>query len=320
MPAPRSLGWWVAFERALSTGGKRADLQTAIERCKATGATWIAMRAGAGGNDDAALTEESVVTLDEAGLDVFIWIFDYTGRSGPELEDYRRWFKTGRVKGAILNAEYEYAKSSAHEALALVQSVRDIGYDFVAHAPPDYLGARGGEPWDSLDDACDQIMPQVYSFEHDDRGHVFHLDRVLALYKARGIDLAKVSPIGCSYRPKTRGYRVDQATGKSVPVPTPPMANEADVVARDVLAFMDHPHVASCAAPSLYTLDAITWINGAGDRVLPALTERARRKTTEPPAMPDGGVQPGSVGAATPMGWEARADWDNRDTPVPGES
>lgn len=318
--APAGLGWYVAFERALSSGGKQADLQTAIERCRATGATWIALRAGAGGNADVALTEESIVTIADAGIDVFLWIFDYTGTSKPELAILRRWYQTGRVKGAILNAEYEYAKSSASEALALVQGARDIGYDFVAHAPPDYLGARGGEPWDSLDDACDAIMPQVYAWEHDDHGHAFHLDKVLALYKARGIDMSKVWPIGCSYRPKTRGSRVDPTTGKAIPLPTPKLANEAELVAQDALAFLAHPHVAACRAPSFYTLDAITWINGAGDRVLPVLTERARRRTTDPPAMPEGGLQLGDGGPALPLGRETRAEWEDRETPVPGGS
>lgn len=295
MPAkvtPRGLGGWVAFEASLDPGAKVRDLHVAIDRCAAAGMSWIAPRAGAGGNADAAFNDSSLEAYLAAGLVVLPWIFPYVGTEAKVVAIFKRWFVAG-AHGAIINAEFEYQAATAAAARALVASIRTAWAEaqgerlrrglevvadeaFIAHAPPDYLGAGVGHPLSdelvALDEECDAIMPQIYAWEHDDRGHAYHVERVMAGYAKRGLFADRVWPVGCTYRPKTRG-------GK----PTPPLANEAQRVADDVRAFLAHPIVAACPAPSLYTLDAITWINGPADRVMEAL--RARRDTD--PAPPD---------------------------------
>jgi hypothetical protein len=286
--APSGLGWYVAFESEASkvttyrdpVTEKAADLATLIDRAVATGATWIAPRASAGGRDDPALflqdgsvNETSLRAYKDAGLKVYPWIFAYKNTTRGELVDWAALAKTGLCDGAIINAEFEYIGTPASEASSLVRSVRDAGFDWVAHAPPDYLGSGGGEPWKTLNAECNAIQPQVYAHEHDDKGHLFHLQRVLARYSSRSVPMSKVQPIFCSYRPKVRGFSAKD--GK--PLPTPPMANEAEWVANDLIAVLDSQLVQDLTAPSVYSLDAITFINGPSDQVIQKMTERAIR-------------------------------------------
>lgn len=282
---PSGLGMWIAFEAAIDPGSKSRDLAVAVDRCQRAGATWVALRAGAGGANDKALSDESIAAFVAAGIDVYVWIFAYPNTAAAEIAGYKRWFIAG-AKGAIINAEFPYQPATADEARALVAGIRtawveaqgervrrglDVIADeaFVGHAPPDYLGAGVGHALSdellALDEVCDAIMPQVYAWEHNDEGHVAHVNRVMAGYAKRKLYADKVWCVGCTYRPKTRG-------GK----PTPPMLDEAQRIADDVLAFLDNGYVRACPAPSLYTLDAITWINGPGDRVMSALELRAR--------------------------------------------
>lgn len=305
MNAPRGLGFWVAFEGAITPKGKAEDLRQAIEWCKLTGVTWVALRAGHGAQADRDLSPESIKAFLDAGIDPYVWIFAYQRTAQAEQAGYAHWFSVG-AKGAIINAEFEYATATADDARRLVEGIRVAwdangtgGDSFVAHAPPDYLGAGLGHPLRSqlvaLDDACDLIMPQVYAWEHDDKGHAYHLDRIAQAYDRRGYT-EKLAPIGCTYRPKMRG-------GK----PTPYLEDEPTRVAADVIAFLDHASVKACPCPSLYTLDAIGWINGRTDQVISVMSERYSKgaDATEAPApAPAASLEEGlSIfdGAATPL-------------------
>lgn len=305
---PTGLGFWTAFESAIDAGPKSADLRVAIERCVTAGATWVALRAGAGGANDASLNDESIAAFEAADIDVYVWIFAYRNTSAIEIEHYRRWFVAG-AKGAIINAEFPFESATADDARALVAGIRYAWIEaqaerkmrglpvvaaeaFVAHAPPDYLGAGVGhalrDELVALDECCDSIMPQVYAFEHDDSGHRHHVDNVMRGYRRRGYDIDRVWCVGCTYRPKTRG---EERTGevdangkpKMRPKPTPPMADEAQRVADDVIDFLKHPDVAGCQAPSLYSLDAISWINGPRDRVMSALAANRQPHPSDAP-------------------------------------
>lgn len=300
MNAPKGLMWWIAFERSITPKDKEADLAQAIEWCKATGATSVALRAGAGGNADADMDARSIRAFLDAGIDPYVWVFAYQATQALEVGLYNRAFGWG-AKGAIINAEFEYATATRDDALRLVEGIRVAwdahgsgGESFVAHAPPDYLGAQLGHPPQdeliSLDECCDLIMPQVYAWEHDDRGHAYHLDRIVKAYDARGY-ADKLAPIGCSYRPKVRG-------GK----PVPRMDDEPQRVALDVISYLEHPGVIRCPCPSLYTLDAIGWINGPADQVISTLAARVNAQKAPtlppPPTVPD---LPSFSSAATPL-------------------
>lgn len=304
---PQGLGGWVAFESSLDPGTKVRDLHVAIQRCADAGMSWIAPRAGAGGTADGAFDDASIEAYLAAGLVVMPWVFPYVGTERKVTAIFRRWFVAG-AHGAIINAEFEYQPATAAAARALVASIRTAWAEaqserlqrglevvadepWIAHAPPDYLGAGVGHPLSdelvALDEECDAILPQIYAWEHDDKGHAYHLERVMAGYARRGLFADKVWPVGCTYRPKARGF---DTAGK--PRPTPVMENEQERIANDLVAFLEHPIVAACPAPSLYTLDAITWINGPGDRVMAAL--RAHRDPQSPPPDSQADTWPGT--------------------------
>lgn len=304
MPAPRGLGWYVAFERTIAPGGKAEDLRVAVERCLDTGATWVALRAGVDGANDADLSAESIAAFRAAGIKVYVWIYLRSRAAAVRtLAGFKKWIDAG-VDGVWIDAEFDY-DGGAEDVRTLVLSIRAAGCDFVGHAPPDYLGAgllNGGKVpayLEELDRVCDMIAPQVYAWEHDDRGHVFHLDRVCAGYAKRGYGPEKVAPIGAPYRPKMRGGR-----------PTPSMPSEAACVAADILAFLEHPAVKASPCPSFYSLDAISWINGPSDRVIATLAERASRlKDTDPapaPSLDDGPSSVPTVPGISPEAVERR--------------
>lgn len=256
----------------MDAGAKARDLEVAIDRAKRIGATWIAPRAGDVTRNDAQFDRASCEAYANAGLAVYPWLFVRPGRNAQTVAACASMRDWPGVAGVILNAEFEYQGAQPAEAKALVASLRAAGFDFVAHAPPDYLGGRGSSPaFVALDEVCDAIMPQVYAWEHDDSGHVRHLDNVASLYAKRGIGADRCWPILCTYRPKVRGF---DAAGKAKP--TPPMANEARRVAADLLEGLAHPWVRASRAPSLYSLDAISFITGPSDEVISALEDRHR--------------------------------------------
>ncbi len=291
---PYGRGLWTAFESAVTAGGKTEDLNNSIDICRRMGVSWIAPRAGAGGAPDASFDEASMRAYLDAGLHVYPWVFPYKGTEQAVVRTFKRHF-LGGAHGCIINAEFEYQSATAADARNLVRLIREAWNEaqgenvrmnravvadeaFIGHAPPDYLGAGVGHPLSdelvALDEICDAIMPQVYAFEHDDRGHAYHLARVAAGYQKRGYEVqgvdSKIYWIGCTYRPKTRGGQ-----------PTKPMIiEEALVVAGEVLAFLEHELVRHNRAHSLYSLDAMKWINGAKDRVVDMVEEWDKKALT----------------------------------------
>lgn len=277
--APRGLGWWVAFEAALSPGGEKEDLETGIERAKKTGASWVCLRAGDGTDNDKDFDLTSVRAWVDAGFDVYAWIFTRPDNTPREAAAYKRAYDKG-CKGIVFNAEFEFLGETGDEARRLVEACRAYGIPFIAHAPPDYNGSENKEPWNALDAECDAILPQVYGPEHDDAGHVYHLTQVKKRYLDKGTPIHKVWPVLASYRPKTRGF-TKGANGKMTARPTPPMTNEAQRVADDLLQGLGHEWVRSSLAPSIYSLDAISFINGSSDRVVATLSEAYEKALAE---------------------------------------
>lgn len=280
MSKPQGRGAWVAFVDAMSPGGRAEDIALLVERAKRLGCSWVALRIGAAGMKDGgahlngAPAMDLVNALRAAGLGVYVWLFEYADHPLSGRAIWRAWAPL--ADGALINAEFEYLKASKEQAEALVSDLRAMGYDYVAHAPPDYAGGRGDGAMRYIDAVCDEIMPQVYAYEHDDRGHVHHLDAVKSLYEKRGIPIEKVSPIGCTYRPRVRGF---DAAGKGIP--TKPIGDEP--VAADVVAFLDHPWTRASSAPSLYSLDGLTFAGEGREAVLAAVEAHdAHHRDTDP--------------------------------------
>lgn len=248
MTAPSGLGLWMAYRPA-----------NALMLLKQTGAAWVAPRAGLNGWDDPGLTVDRLQEYRDAGVYTAPWIYPTMTGWRRALDGFARLHATGLCDGLIVDAEAEWcepdAARNAAEAKTFVAELRRRCPDaWIAHAPMDYVANHPTFPWVEFG-ALDAVMPQVYAYEHDDRGHAYHLERVEKQWldwEAAHPEAKKPRwPIGCTYRPKTRGY---DATGRPIPLPAWP--NQSARVAADVAAFLDHPLSRSALAPSLYSLEA----------------------------------------------------------------
>jgi hypothetical protein len=239
-------GAWIAFEDAVTPQGRAADIAETVRRAKQLGAAWVALRLGNAGVRDGGShingkpAMDLVDALRSENIDLAGWLFEYQKWPEASRAIWRDW--SPLLSAAIINAEFEYLDATEEMAKRLVGDLRGMGYEEVSHAPPDYAGGRGDGAMKYLDELCDRILPQVYSYEHDDSGAPYHLARIKALYEKRGL-LAKVSPVGCTYRPFVRGGRK-----------LSPIGDEA--VASDVVKFLDDAWTLTTEIPSLYSIDA----------------------------------------------------------------
>jgi hypothetical protein len=239
-------GAWIAFEDAVTTQGRAADIAETVRRAKQLGAAWVTLRLGNAGVRDGGShingkpAMDLVDALRAEDIDVAGWLFEYAKWPDASRAIWRDWAPI--LSAAIINAEFEYLDATREMVKRLVGDLRDMNYEEVSHAPPDYAGGRGDGAMSFLDEECDRILPQTYSFEHDDSGAPYHLARVKALYEKRGI-LEKVSPVGCTYRPFVRGGRKLSPIGDNA-------------VAADVVKFLDDPWTLATEIPSLYSIDA----------------------------------------------------------------
>ena len=266
----REVVGWVAFVDSIAPGGRADDLRVLIERARRLRCTSIALRTGAAGNIDVGSHRNNVPALDliaaikDAGMKVKVWHFEYAAHPTASRSILERWVE--HADEVIINAEFEYIAASRAQATTLVNDLRAMGFPRVTHAPPDYAGARGDGALAVLDELCDAAYPQVYSFEHDDRGATYHLDAVRSLYLKREatIGLGKVSPIGCTYRPRYRGFDANKR-----PIPIKAIGDQR--VADDVVAFLTHPWTMASECVHLYSIDALTFAGEGGDAVLSAV-------------------------------------------------
>lgn len=327
MNAPKECGWWVAFFNTIHPGGFSEDIKRVIDVCKATDARWVALRMGQGKagipkgkkgalpGEDTGITKEAIQAFKTEGIDPYLWVFNYRGYTPQELKLYEKGFGWGAV-GAITNAEFPFNGASPAEARALIEGIRAVAPPgaFVGHAPPDYLGSRGGDPigvydaWEEFDAICDGIMPQVYAPEHNDMGHVYHLNRVFAGYEKRGLKKDKVWPILGSYRPYFRGTDAENR-----PIPVPYKKDEPQWMAADVVAGLDWVKEQNFPAWSFYSLEALFNAQAqrpdTGKAVLEAITEwTMRNRITTPERVP---YTP--EGPANPLGRADRAEQEAED-------
>lgn len=272
MSAPVGLGIFIAYEP-----------QNATDRCIDIGATWVAPRAGFNGWQKSSLSIASLERNRKRGLKSFPWIYPTPAGWKSSVAGFVELWDTGLCDGLIIDAEAEWCGSdralNALEADAFVQELRDRCPDaWIAHAPMDYIENHPTFPWAQFG-KLDAVMVQVYAFEHDDLGHVHHVEAVDAQWRAWEAAHPQSTkprwPIGCTYRPHERGYDANKK-----PIPLPAWPNQGERVAADVAAFLDHPLVRSAQAPSLYSLEA------APPEVIAMLAERVRTREV-PPTQPE---------------------------------
>jgi hypothetical protein len=272
MIAPSGLGIWIAYASANSPDG-----------CVAVGAQWVAMRAGFNGWQNSLIALESYRAK---GLRTYPWIYPTPAGIKSSIAGFVHLWDTGLCDGLIIDAEEEWrgpnAAQNALDADFFVQELRDRCPDaWIAHAPMDYIDSHPTFPWLQFG-KLDAVMPQVYAFEHNDLGHAHHLEAVEAQW--RSFELAHPGqpprwPIGCTYRPKTRGYDAEKK-----PIWLEPWPDQCARVAADVAAFLDHPITRAASAPSLYTLEA------AHPEVIAMLADRVRTReapSTQPDTAPN---------------------------------
>lgn len=270
VPMSREVVGWVAFVDAIAPGGRDDDLRVLVERARRLRCTSIALRTGDAGRADGGSHRGGKPALDliaaikDVGMKVKVWHFEYAAHPTGSRSILEKWAE--HADEVIINAEFEYIAASRAQATTLVSDLRAMGFARVTHAPPDYAGARGDGALAVLDELCDAAYPQVYSFEHDDRGATYHLDAVRSLYLKREatIGLGKVSPIGCTYRPRVRGYDANKR-----PIPIKPIGDQR--VAEDVVAFLTHPWTMASDYVHLYSIDALTFAGEGGEAVLAAV-------------------------------------------------
>lgn len=270
---PTGLGIWCAYK----------PTNPAV-RCVEIGASWVAPRAGFDAWNDPGCRVSDMQAYRQAGLGIYPWLYVTPEHTDRIVDAAKHILETGYVDGLILDPEIEFV-GRQRDAAELVRALRAALPDvFIAYAPFDNRASFPEYPWTEFD-ALDAAMPQVYSWEHDDRGSQYWLPHVMEQWRACPIP---VWPVGCTYRPKIRGGH-----------PTPPLSDS--IVAADVGWFVDQR---PAGVPwSLYSLEA------APVEVIEALVERAVPRHEPLPAYPDT--------AATPLGWADRAERDledNKDT------
>lgn len=260
MSAPTGLGLWTAYQPT--------DI---LARLRTVGARWVAPRAGYDGWTDAHCRVADLLAYKRAGLAIYPWIYPSMHGWHLALAGLQQLWDTGLCDGLIVDWEAEWCgpDSAANnmQARAFVAGLLAIdspadGHPWIAHAPMDYRSNHPTAPWAAFD-ALDCAMIQLYAYEHDDRGHLYHLGRVLPQWADTG---KPCWPIGCTYRPRSR------LVG-GVPTVLPPMTPA--VIAADVAAFLDAPALAGLPV-SLYSIEA------ASPEVMAMLADRAAPQPTAP--------------------------------------
>lgn len=263
--APVGLGMWIAY--------RPQDPVRDLLRC---GASWVAPRAGRDGRNGKGCTDSDLLEYKRAGPRVYPWIYVTMSGWRQAVDGFARLLTTGACDGLIINAEAEWAGPDAArndgQARALCAELRSrVGADtFLAHAPMDYVGNHPTFPWAAFGEACDAVMPQVYWYEHDDSGAVYHLERTDRQWRAWEAAHPQATrprwPIGVTYRPAMRDQRLLS------PISPGRIVDE-------VRAFLDHPLTQDRPA-SLYSIEA------AMPGVLDAVRRHLRRDTDPAPPPP----------------------------------
>jgi hypothetical protein len=258
MAEPTGLGFWVAYTPTM-----------VVEKLVSVGAKWVAPRAGLNGwNDGGLRTKEDLQRYKDAGLQVFPWIYPTPQGWKSTLDGFQRLVSTQLCDGLILDAEAEWCDGKSNGVAAvLVEKLREAFPTlWIAHAPMDYINYHPKFPWVEFGE-LDAVLPQVYAWEHDDHGHVFHLERVEAAWaaweKKNPLSVKPRWPIGCTYRPGFRG------TESLTPLP-----DQWNKIAMDVEAFLDHP-LCKGKPVSLYSLEA-AYSSGQPTAVIEMLQKRAK--------------------------------------------
>lgn len=203
-------GFWMAFEEPVTVLG------SALE---ATGARWIAPRAGDGGiyrtpgQVNVPISPPYMRLYQDLGLAVYPWIYlrpDDCGR-GKDLAYLRRLVDLG-ASGVILDVEVEFM--GEHDAAKrLVDKARAALPDtFLAYSAFDMPLYHPSFPWQELS-VLDGAFPQLYAYEHNDRGHGYWIGEYERQWAAKDAQSAVVKacpryPVGACYRPRTRGGQV----------------------------------------------------------------------------------------------------------------
>ena len=130
-------GAWVAFgNHGCGSKDRLVQINTLIGRAQALKCSWVALRAGDGPYFDGWLGDDVFKAFSDVGIKCYPWVFE---RAKDTRGDSRRvWEKWASMSaGAIINAEFQFIPATEDETDKLVSKVRDCGYEWVAHAPPD---------------------------------------------------------------------------------------------------------------------------------------------------------------------------------------
>lgn len=212
------------------------------------GAEWAYPRMGQ--NDWNDWTEKDFAAVQEpfdGNVCGWLWIDPEIHRHQRALGSTRRADASRLMRALAYDIEDTWARVPYATAKSRFLELRDHAPNLVlGYCPVDTVGYRAGmldETYAAASEVFDFCDPQDYPWEHSDQGAAFWR----AIWEPQWVALEKRYPsmkrcvrraLGATYRPRTRGYRKDPATGKDVPIVLAPMdeAMRARLIA-DVRAF-----------------------------------------------------------------------------------
>lgn len=150
------------------------DIARIIARCKSSGISWLAIKAGNGGIKWSQFTPELVAQLKAAGISVYGWSYDVPNTAfHPDTlakqAQVAAWVAQCGADGFLVDAEIEWEKVKDPDAQAenYVKSLRaacPAGFT-IGHAPFDVIAFHQKFPYTKLG-ALDFVSPQAYWPEH----------------------------------------------------------------------------------------------------------------------------------------------------------
>lgn len=200
----------MAFEEPVNVLG------SALE---ATGARWIAPRAGDGGiyrspgQVNLPIGPAYMRLYQDLGLAVYPWIYlrPSDAEKGRDIAFLKRLVDLG-ASGVILDVEGEFL-GQKDAAKRLVDKARAaLGETFVGYSSFDLPAYHPSFPWEEFS-ALDGAFPQLYAYEHNDAGHVYWMAEYDRQWAGKDAQSAAVKrcpryPVGACYRPRTRAGQV----------------------------------------------------------------------------------------------------------------
>ncbi len=157
---PWNKGIWVwNLDRCM--GG---NIDAIIGKCKDFDISYLLIKGGDGEKTFPQLTREVVVSLQNSGIKVYSWTYNYGLNPLAEADVAIKCLDLG-VDGHVFDAEseYEHLANNTQVAEAMLQTVRTAHpTKFLAYSTNAIIDLHRDFPYLTFGKYCDAVMPQVY--------------------------------------------------------------------------------------------------------------------------------------------------------------